>query len=105
MTMTEALSTPVEKRTYFHQYRGQWYDNRQLASLGGIQVKTFLDRVLSGWSVEEAVETPLNVTHKSWELEWEGRKWSLTALASHLGLSPSSMRRRVIAENWTLNEI
>jgi lambda repressor-like predicted transcriptional regulator len=41
---------------------------------------------------------------ESYNLEWEGKTWSLTDLAEHAGISRSTLRKRLNKQGMSLEE-
>lgn len=46
------------------KYKGQEYDSAYLAAMAKINHSTLINRIYTGWSVEEAVETPCEAQYK-----------------------------------------
>lgn len=100
----DAVTKVVQSRVMTRLYRGEQKATAELEAVAGVPHKTITDRIRSGWSVEEAVETPVSQARKSSEIEWEGRKWSIVALAEHVGMSHRTLYARLRYYGFTVAE-
>jgi hypothetical protein len=104
MTVAEAAAIPVLRRSYHHNYKGRPLTYRELEVIGAVPADTIAWRVQSGWTVEEAVDTPFDPTKKPHEIEYEGRKWSLAALAREHDIDDGTFRHRLFVLLWPVEQ-
>lgn len=85
------------------EYKGEKYDSiRSLADAAGVPVSTMKYRLSHGWSVEQAVETP--VGDQSKEIIYEGKRYpSLMALAREQNLDYGRLETR-LQYGWTIED-
>lgn len=103
MSFEEAINKEVSERTVLYRYNGEEKTTTELSTIAGVSPKTITERIRDGWTVEEAVETP-TAKNKSANLEWEGKTWSITDLAKHLGMSHQTLHGRLNKYGMTLEE-
>ena len=96
-----------------YEYKGQLYTPIELARMTKNKSSTLIvNRIRSGWTVEEAVETPLR---EKWHTEKaginakyqcvvDGRRMCVSQLAAHIGLSTDTIYHR-LSRGTTLQEI
>lgn len=90
--MTQAYN---KQNTYRVTYKGEQVTMRDLAILTGISYDTLYARIHdNGWSVEKAVETPLTTAPK---YEYQGGMHTITELAALLGVSRTTIQKRLKA--------
>ena len=78
-----------------YEYKGRKYTQTDLAGIAGIGVATIRYRLKAGWSVEEAVETPIDGRKKHCCRLFNGRELGVAEVARMMGVSKDAIYQRI----------
>jgi hypothetical protein len=83
-------------------YHGQDYVLARLAEMKGIDRKRLQDRLENGYSVEQAVDTPVEGGRLF--IEWNGETHCLSTWARKLGIPYQTLHSRITKLGWTFEQ-
>lgn len=85
------------------EYNGETKSLQQWADILGIKAHTLSQRLDTGWSVEDAMTTPVHTEFGSNPITYNGVTLPMAEWSRRLGLSPNSVANR-IARGWSVED-
>jgi hypothetical protein len=110
--LSEALSLPVQRSkpkgkpvARFFLYKDQLLHVRVIATEIGMEVETLARRLKAGWTIEQAVTTPVrdNKRGRAMLLAHDGRTLSSSDWSRLTGIGEKTIRTRLIL-GWTIDD-
>ena len=102
-SVEDALTIKAEDGHSFikgFEYKGRVVTFAQLEKEKGYSDSTITKRLKSGWSLEEAIETPLKITL----FEFRGEAKTLRQWAQEYGINVDTVRQRMNNSGWSLEK-
>ena len=88
----------------FYEYNGHKYMLRDLSEKYGISFPALVYRIITkGWTVKEAVETPVNIQSQNLSTMWNGRKCLIADIAKATGADYRLLRSRILS-GWPVED-
>lgn len=103
MSIEETVETPLRSENYEqmkqYEYKGKKYALKQLSQMTGLSEHIMRNRLYSGWSIEQVVETPLSNTY-----EYKGKWYTTKQLSQMTGLSKRTIITR-LQRGWSVERV
>lgn len=99
-----AEQTKNQRRNVFLTHQGQTMLLADWAKKTGIDRRTISHRLKEGWSVEDALSTPIGTRNKRYKkITYQGKTQCISSWAREFGLHPDTLRWR-LKQGWSIQD-
>jgi hypothetical protein len=92
------------RNNHILEYRGKSQTVAQWSRELGIRIGTIFNRLRLGWTVEDALRTPVKQTERMKSIAFQGKEQPLSAWSMELGIKLSILRDRLGKLNWSVEK-
>lgn len=93
-----------KRSNVFYEYNGESLMLGQLAEKYGISFSTLAHRLITkGWSVNDAIETPVRSKGEKRTVHWQGKQWAIADLAREYGSDYRILLSRILS-GWPVED-